>query len=242
MKKISLVICIIALFISSQKIKSQEGTISKHSKLIKKIEYFDANNGSRSLTEFFNKKENKTKLINHSEKYGDTEKTFSYDKVNNLIEEKEFDTKGELVETKFYEYKTVSDQEFLEFTYEKRKGSEKKLITEDKLEYNDDGNLFRKNHRTIYGNWTYNYKYHPNNKLKEEIILAHEETEKVIITYNEQGKREIEKIFRRKTKDDTFKLELTNQWYYDNDGNQVTNKGEIVKPNEAYIKKYTYHN
>jgi len=226
-----LLIASFAILVSCKNANNNEtlANATQQEKQVKKIEYSNKDNSSLFLTEFYDQKGNKIKSINHSEEYGDSEKTFLYDKANNLIEEKEFDTKGELVETKFYEYKAVSDQEFFEFTYEKRKGSEKKLIAEEKSEYNDDGNLFRKSNRTVYGNWTYNYKYHSNNKLKEETILAYEETEKVVITYNEQGKREIEKIYRRKTKDDAFKLELTN-------------KGEIAKSNDIFTKKHTYHN
>lgn len=220
---IYLLLIFIFTFLSSCKNTAQE------EKQVKKIEYINKDDSSLVKTEFYDKKGNNTKLINHSVEYGDSEKTFLFDYDNNLIEEKEFNTKGELVKTKFYEYKSLSDQEFLELTYEKRKGSEKKLISEDKLEYNDEGKLFRKSHRTVYGNWTYDYKYHSNNKLKEETILAFKETEKVVVTYNEKGEKETEKIYRRKTKDDVFEL-------------KQTNKVEIAKSKNKYTKKYTYHN
>jgi len=240
-----LLIALFTIIVSCKKANNNEVVVNatQQEKQVKKIEYSNKDNGTLAITEVYDKRVNKIKLINHSKEYGDSKKTFSYDKANNLIEEKEFDTKGELVETKFYEYKVVSDQEFIEFIYEKRKGFEKKLIVEDKLEYNDDGYIFRKNRRTVYGNWTYNYKYHSNNKLKEETILAYEETEKVVILYDEQGKREIEKIYRRKTTNDEFKLELTNNWYYDKGGNEVTKEGKVIETNNSpFIKKYTYYN
>lgn len=239
-----LLITSFTIFVSCKKANNNEAIVNatQQEKQIEKVEYFNKGNNSLALTEYYDKKGNKIKLINHSEKYGDSEKTFLYDDINNLIEEKEFDTKDELVETKFYEYKAVSDQEFLEFTYEKRKDSEKKLIIEDKLEYNDGGNLFRKSHRTTYGNRIYDYTYHSNNKIKEETILAYEETEKVIISYNSNGKRIEERIYRKKTANNDFKLELTNYWYYNSNGNEVTKDGMPIKETSPFTKKYTYFN
>jgi hypothetical protein len=214
MKTLKNIFTILLIIFFTTVVACKNEKAAKQEKLVKKIEYINKENDGLEMTEFHDKNGNMIKFINHSEEYGDSETTYFYDNLKRLIEEKEFDTNGELKETKFHEYKSESDQVFYELTYEQRKGKEKKLTAEEKLEYDDNGNLFKKTHRAIYGIWIHNYKYYPNNKLKEEITIASKDTEKIITTHNEQGKRKLQKIYRRKTTDDEYELKQTNQWFY----------------------------
>ncbi|MGJ8744597.1 hypothetical protein [Polaribacter sp.] len=232
---------VLIFFIVAISCKNQTAEGNQETKKIEKIEYFNKNDNSIGMTEFFDKKGNKIKIINHSIEYGDSKTEFLYDTNNRLTEEKQFNTNGELKKAEFHEFKAISDQEFMESIYQTDNSGEKKLKKEIKLENNDTGNLSRKIIKSDYGNWEHNYKYHTNSKMKEEIIIGYNGTEKVILSYNEKGLRTEENIFRIKKSDDKFTLELTNNWYYDKDGNEVTKDGKPMVNNEIFTKKYTYY-
>lgn len=232
---------VLIFFIVAISCKNQTAEGNQDSKKTQKIEYFSKKDNSKVKTEFFDEKGNKTKIINHSIEYGDSKTTFLFDENNRLIAEKNYNTNDELEKTESYEFNSISDQEFIENIYVTNANGEKELKKEIKLDYDDNGRLSRQINKSVFGTWLHNYKYHANGKMKEQEIIAYNETEKTIISYNNKGHRVEENIFRIKKTDDDFKLELTNNWYYDKEGNEVTKDGNPIIVDEIFTKKYTYY-
>jgi len=234
--KLPIIFILFSLLISCKEKKTNDKTEDNPNKKIKKIEYVNKKDNVIEITEFYDTNENLIKKINHSKKYGDTKTIYKYNKTNNLIEESEFDKEDKKSKTKYYEYKSISDQDFLKTSYHQIKDEKRKLISKERTHFDDNGFLAKKTVKSVYANWEYTYTNHANGKLKKEVILGYDNTEKVIKTYNKKGKPIKEEIYRRKTIKDDFKLELTNNWYYDANGNETDKNGKL-KPNNSPYKK-----
>ncbi len=240
MKKYISLFIIFSFLASCNESKSQEITKTTQAKKIKKIDYINANKFVY-LTQYFDKNGNKIEEVNHSEKFGDSKKRFIYDKKNRLIEETFFGNDGKLIKSKFNKFTAINDKELLKTTYVKRANGDEQLLKEERKFYDNNGFLVKMELKSNYDSRTINYTNSKNGKLLKEIIIAFDDTEKVVKTYNSNQKPITEKIYRRKTKKDTFKLVQTNKWYYDSNGNETDKNGKLNTDNFSFTKNIVYY-
>lgn len=156
-----------------------------------------------------------------------------YDGLGNLIEIKEFNSDGVLEEMKTMVHQYTGDHPDQTETFIKRGEGEAQKSKIQTFTYNKEGLLEKEISRAIFGAWVYTYEYHANGNVKSKTTVNGEDSEKVITLKNEQGNRIKETIYRRKSTDDDYHIDLTHKWTYDKFGNEILfeqiRNGHVVK-------------
>lgn len=164
-------------------------------------------------------------MIQEKTPYGYT--FFEYNDRGDFIEEKTFNTDETIDLFLFYEYKYEGDKLLAKLTYEQREaGVEKQKRQLEQFAYNDKGQVVKRRLVSVYDERLFTHTYHPNGKRKKTIELAFENKEKVVHHFNTDGEKTKVEVYRRKTTEDEFQLDLTNYRVYNEFGDLVEQKSE----------------
>lgn len=180
-------------------------------------------------------------IIEEKSPYGKT--VFEYNDKGDLISETEYDNEGKFDKSKFKEYTYDGDKITKIETFVQRDISAKKqLEVVEVFSYNKNGQVVEEQLNAVYDNRTTTYEYHSNENLKQSIELAFDESEKIIRTYNKDGKKVKEEVYRRKAVEDEFQLSVVNEQVYNEFGYLVTRKhsrdGKLHRHEEMVITYY----
>lgn len=152
---------------------------------------------------------------------GETTKTTNeYNNKGQVRETKEFNADGTLDETTRLLYQYNGDNIVAINTIEKRGDGEFQDKQIQEFTYNDKGQVTKESSIARFGTTEYLFTYYPNGKVKEKTTFSYNGAEKIVLHNDETGKRIKEEIFRKKSGQD-FKLDVTNQWTYDKNGNEI---------------------
>ncbi len=165
-----------------------------------------------------------------------------YNAAGHLIEVQEYDADGTFNKAQKMVYDYQGDLVVKIETYSKRGDRDFQLYEEQLFSYNKQGLVEKEKSRAVFGSFEYAYTYHPNGKEKEKTTLAYEGKEKIVTQYDDEGRRVLENIYRRKSVEEGFQLDRINRWAYDQQGSEVSaeslRNGQLIS---RRIREITYY-
>lgn len=149
--------------------------------------------------------------------------TYEYNDKGDLTNEKTYDDDGQLDDWKRYVYEYDNDKVLKKETYE-RQGEQEQLVAIHTYSYNKNGQVVEEDLKGIYDQRNTKSEYSTNGNLKQTTELAFGNKEKIIRTFNENGQKVKEEVYRRNSTEEEFQLSVVNEHKYDEFGNMTTRK------------------